>query len=162
MLGTSAASVNSHLQRARARLDEERRAGRLYTPSRPPSDVEQRLLREFLAAWDAVDLGRLEVLFADTVVLTMPPLPTRIEGRQAVGQFFATVPADGQLDRIELVQIRANTAPAVAAYLRDENGIARAYGIMVLTFDGDRIREVTGFTDPDVFAAFGLPAERGG
>ena len=161
MLGTSPAAVNSHLQRARARLDEERRAGRLYTPHRPSTDVERRLVADFIAAWDAVDIPRLESLLANDAVLTMPPLPVRIEGRGAVGRFFATVPADGRLDRIRLVPIRANAAPAVAAYLHGNDGVGRAYGIMVLTLDGGRICEVTGFADPGAFPAFGLPPERG-
>jgi len=29
---------------------------------------------------------------------------------------------------------------------------------MVLTIDGDRIIEITGFADPALFPAFGLPA----
>jgi hypothetical protein len=31
--------------------------------------------------------------------------------------------------------------------------------LQVLTFDGDRITEITGFVDPSVFARFGLPAQ---
>jgi hypothetical protein len=38
-------------------------------------------------------------------------------------------------------------------------GLQRPYRIMVLSLDGDAIAEITGCTDPNVFAAFGLPSE---
>jgi RNA polymerase sigma-70 factor (ECF subfamily) len=51
----------------------------------------------------------------------MPPQAITIIGRHAVAGFFATVPAGGRLDRIELVTTRANGHPAVAAYLPDDH-----------------------------------------
>ena len=91
----------------------------------------------------------------------MPPQALRFLGRDAVVEFFATVPAEGRLDLIELVEIRANGHPAVAAYLPDDTtGDCRGYGIMVLTIDGDQIATITGFPDPDLFAAFDLPTIR--
>jgi hypothetical protein len=51
-----------------------------------------------------------------------------------------------------LAKIRANGHPAVAAHLRDRTGEYRGYGIMVLT--------ITGFPDPALFLAFGLPTAR--
>jgi RNA polymerase sigma-70 factor (ECF subfamily) len=42
--------------------------------------------------------------------------------------------------------------------MRDAHApIAHAYGLMVLTLDGDRITAITGFTDTSVFPHFGLP-----
>ncbi len=35
----------------------------------------------------------------------------------------------------------------------------RAYGLMVLTVDGEEVAEITGFTDPALFSLFGLPEE---
>ena len=51
-----------------------------------------------------------------------------------------------------MAKIRANGHPAVAAHLRDRTGEYRGYGIMVLT--------ITGFPDPTLFPAFGLPTAR--
>ena len=53
-------------------------------------------------------------------------------GREAIGAFFATVPAGGDLTAIRLIPTRANGQPAVAAYVRDGT-VANAYGIMVFT-----------------------------
>lgn len=53
---------------------------------------------------------------------------------------------------------RANLQPAFGCYLRDPQvAIAHAYGLMVLTLEGDRVAAITGFIDSGVFAVFGLP-----
>jgi RNA polymerase sigma-70 factor (ECF subfamily) len=100
-------------------------------------------------------------LLRDDATLTMPPQALRFLGRDAVVEFFATVPAEGRLDLIQLVGTRANGHPAVAAYLPDgSTGDCRGYGIMVFTIDGDEIASITGFADPDLFGVFGLPTVR--
>jgi len=61
------------------------------------------------------------------------------------------------------IPARANLQRATAACLRDPDGNgSTAYGIMVLTADGDHITEITGFADPALFPAFGLPARMEG
>jgi RNA polymerase sigma-70 factor, ECF subfamily len=91
----------------------------------------------------------------------MPPQALQFVGRHAVGEFFATVPAQGRLDLIQLVQTRANGHPTVAAYLPDSaTGDCRGYGIMVLTVVGDQVDTITGFPDPDLFGVFDLPTSR--
>jgi RNA polymerase sigma-70 factor (ECF subfamily) len=68
------------------------------------------------------------------------------------------VPADGRLDLIELVVVRANGHPALAAYLPDaETDECRGYGIMVLTVDGAEVATITGFPGPTLYPAFALP-----
>jgi RNA polymerase sigma-70 factor, ECF subfamily len=157
-LDVSTASVNSALQRARGSLDRERREGRLAVGKRTSSDVEQSLLRRFMAAWEAVDIDGLVALLNEDAVLTMPPFPMRFVGRGPIGVFLSRVPAGGALDRIRLVPIHANRQPSVAAYMLDEKeGIHCAYGIMVLALDGEAIGEITGFSDPSLFPYFGLP-----
>jgi RNA polymerase sigma-70 factor (ECF subfamily) len=155
LLDSTTAAVNSALQRARSTL-ERRRTDR----QSPPRDVERRPVRRYVEAWDAVDIEGLVALLREDAVLTMPPFPMRYVGRTAIAEFFATVPAGGALDQIRLVEIRANRQPAVAAYVFDPEGRAhRAYGVMVLTLDGDAIATITGFSDPSVFPVFGLPLE---
>ena len=83
----------------------------------------------------------------------------RFEGAEAIGRFFATEPVGGRLDRIELVEVRANGQPALASYADEHgDGIRRAYGVMVLALEGDRISGITGFPrDESLFGRFGLP-----
>ena len=92
--------------------------------------------------------------------MTMPPEAARFEGSAQIGAFFASAPRDGQLDRIRLVPTRANGQPALAAYALDDDGISRAYGVMVFALDGDRISCITGFPQqPELFTRLGLPTE---
>ena len=80
-----------------------------------------------------------------------------LSGHGAVASFFATVPADGRLDRFQLLITRANGDPAVAAYLPDNSGRQVPFGLMVLTLAGASVVTITGFPAPGLFAAFDLP-----
>jgi RNA polymerase sigma-70 factor (ECF subfamily) len=154
LLGDSVASVNSALQRARVTLEREREAGRLARDHMPAStDAEARVLRRFSEAWDEVDVDALMALLADDAILTMPPEPMRFVGTDAIGEFFRTVPADGDLARIRLAPTRANGQPALAAYFDGE-----AYGVMVLALDGEVVTSITGFAGyPELYPLLGLP-----
>jgi len=157
LLGTSVAAVNSALQRARAAVADSQASGTTEAAARPDSGRQRRVVDAFLRAWHECDIPALAALLRDDATLTMPPQAIRIVGRDAVTGFFATVPAEGRLDLIRLVEVRANGNPAVAAYLPDTTGECRGYGIMVLTITGDQIATITGFPDPELFPAFGLP-----
>lgn len=165
LLGTSVAGVNSALQRARATLAHAQARARTdggeAALARPVAagEREREVLEAFVRAWHACDIPALAALLRDDVVLSMPPQAIRILGRDQVAGFFATVPADGRLDLFRLVVTRANGHCALAAYLPDEGTQGhRGYGIMVVTFAGERIATITGFADPDLFPVFGLPA----
>jgi RNA polymerase sigma-70 factor, ECF subfamily len=162
LLDDTVPAVNSALQRARERLERERRE-HSFSRAHAPEDgaAEQRVMRRFQEAWAAVDIEGIVALLVDDALLTMPPEPLRIEGSAEIGTFFATVPFDGDLERIRLVPTRANGQPALAAYA-DERGDGRfgAYGIMVFAIRGDRIAGITGFArKPVLFTRLGLPTE---
>jgi RNA polymerase sigma-70 factor, ECF subfamily len=161
VLGISVAAANSALQRARDRIDRERREGtraRVHQPADEPA--EAALMRSFVDAWEAVDIERLTSLLAGDALMTMPPEQIQIAGASEIGGFFATVPLAGRLDLIRLVPVRANKQPALAAYAQDSDASFRAYGIMVFAVDGDRIAGITGFAgDPEIFPIFELPLE---
>jgi RNA polymerase sigma-70 factor, ECF subfamily len=154
LLDTSVAGVNSALQRARATLSQPATMDGL---SRPVDARQRQLVDAFVDAWQRRDIPALAALLRDDVVLTMPPQAIHIDGRDPVTQFFATVPAEGRLDLIRLVLTSANGQPTLAAYLPDQTGECRGYGIMVLTVETDGIAAITGFPDPQLFEAFGLP-----
>ncbi len=163
MLDSTAASVNSALNRARSTLEHQRLAGRLHTDRITPSDeVAQTLVRRYGEAWQTMDIGKLVELFKQDVVLTMPPLPLRVTGRADAINFLRTLPL-ARSDRVRLILTRANRQPALAVYLRDKDGhMYHAWGIWVLTVDGDAIAEVTAFVDPALVPKFGLPTELDG
>jgi RNA polymerase sigma-70 factor, ECF subfamily len=162
LLGVSVAAANSALQRARDRVERERREGSLARVHRPADErAEAALMRRFVEAWEAVDIDRLTALLADEALLTMPPDVMRIVGPAEIGGFFATVPMDGRLELIRLQRTRANGQPALAAYVQESDGEPfRAYGIMVFALDGDRIGGITGFAGyPELYPVFELPSE---
>ena len=158
MLDTSAAGVNNALHRARATIEQQRAAGRLQA-SRvvPKDDVERRLVQSYVEAFHARDLRRFARLLTQDVVLTMPPLPLRYAGREAVTAFYAAVPYASP-DDFAFVPTRANRQPAVGVYRLDAD-IYRPVGIWVLRPDGDAIAEITAFVDPALAPRFGLPTE---
>jgi RNA polymerase sigma-70 factor (TIGR02960 family) len=158
ILQSSQASVTSALQRARTTLETHRASGRLRPATTPGPGAERALADRFTAAWHAGDIPALVSVMAEDCLLTMPPAPLAYRGREAIGTFFATVPAAGDLAAIRLLPVQANQQPAVAAYIRD-GGAARAYGIMVLTIHDGMIGEITGFADPSLFPLFGLPQQ---
>ncbi len=164
LLETTRAGVNSALQRARETLERRRAEGRLELGRAVPAEgVAAELVARFVDAWEAADISRLAALLREDAVMTMPPAPLLYRGPRAIGDFFATVPLDGALDRTRLLTTRANGHPTVAVYFPDdESGSYRAYGLMVLVMDDDRIAEIAGFADPSLFPAFGLPAELAG
>ena len=158
MLDTSAAGVNNALHRARATLEQQRAAVRLQS-SRvvPTDDVERRLVQSYVEAFQARDLLRFAHILTQDVVLTMPPLPLRYAGVEAVTAFYAAVPYASP-DEHAFLPTRANRQPAVGVYRRNAD-IYQAVGIWVLRADGDAIAEITAFVDPTLPPRFGLPTE---
>ena len=157
LLETTAASVNSALQRARGKLDRVKHDRRAVDPPPPGSAEERDLLGRFTHAFESGDVGSVVALLSEDARLTMPPEPMEYVGRPAVHRFLSTVPALGELHRFKLVATRANGQPAFGCYLRTHEGPLRAYGLMVLTVSRDRVVAITGFPDTSVFASFGLP-----
>lgn len=160
VLDDTVPAVNSALQRAREGLARERRDGGLVRAhASPGGELEARVMRRFVEAWEAVDVRALVSLLSDDALLTMPPEPVRIVGAEAIGSFFSTVPAQGNLERIRLVAAGANGQPALAAYWAEEPGDPyRAYGVMVFALEGEAVVGITGFAGyPQLLPALGLP-----
>jgi RNA polymerase sigma-70 factor (ECF subfamily) len=154
LLHTSVAAANSLLQRARTTL----KSHHTPRPGRPLDAMDRQVAARFVDSWQRRDIPGLAALLAEDAMLRMPPQRAEFVGSTVIADFFATVPAGGRLDLIDLVAVRANGQPALAAYLPDDRGDCRGYGIMVLDIAGGAITTITGFPDPALFAAFGLPA----
>jgi RNA polymerase sigma-70 factor (ECF subfamily) len=154
MLDTTEQAVTSALKRARAHVARE-----LPSPDEPvlPHSAEERaLLDQLVRAFEASDVEGIVALITEDAWLRMPPVPLEYQGRELVGEFFATV-AFRQHRRYRLVPTRANGQPAFGVYLRDStNGVAHAFGILVLTLSGCRIVAITRF-DNTVLHRLGLP-----
>ena len=157
MLEISEASVNSALQRARATHDARMPAARERAPL-PRSRRERELLSLFAEAFEDGDVDRLVGLLTDDALLTMPPQPLEYQGHEAIAEFLTDRFATHQLQRVRLVDTRANCQPAFGMYIDDAQApIGRYAGVIVLTLDGDRISALTRFGDSGFLPAFGLP-----
>jgi RNA polymerase sigma-70 factor (ECF subfamily) len=157
MLDTSPASVNSTLQRARASLDARRAVARdrAAVPSAP---AERELVARFAEAFVQGDVDTLVSMLTDDVLITMPPEPLEYEGIEAVAGFLRDRMWGPQARERTLIATRANGQPAFAYYLKDAHAsVSRCLGLLVLTFDGERICGLTRFGDTGFLPAFGLP-----
>ena len=157
MFETSAASVNSLLSRARAAFESRLpAAGRDRAPL-PNSKLERDIVGRFAEAVEDGDVDGMVALLTDDALLTMPPLPHAYQGHDAIGAFL------GGAERrrgapLRVVATRANGQPAFGCYLSaPETGVARAFSLLVLTLEGDRIAAITWFAESGVFRQFGLP-----
>jgi RNA polymerase sigma-70 factor (ECF subfamily) len=157
MLDSTDASVKAALQRARATLDRRTpSAGREAAPL-PRSARERELVGRFAAAVERGDIEAALSLLLDDARLTMPPQPLEYHGREAIAAFLYHR-AELRGTPLRVVPTRANTQPAFGCYLPDAHApIARPYGLIVLTLEGNAIAAITWFADTAVFRHFGLP-----
>jgi RNA polymerase sigma-70 factor (ECF subfamily) len=158
MMETTPQAVNSALQRAHAAVDRERMTGRLAHPHLPTSDVaERQLAQSFASAWQAADIDGLVLLLTEDALLTMPPEPLRVVGRDAVAGFLERGPFSDVERGFRAQVIRANDQPAIALYRQAAEGDAFApYAILALACRGGEVASVTRFADPRLFPRLGL------
>jgi RNA polymerase sigma-70 factor (TIGR02960 family) len=155
MLDSSTDSVNSALKRARAGLARRQQtdADREPTPA-AGSPAEEAVVAEFVRAYSSADLDGLVALLTDDVFMSMPPMPLEYEGREVVAQFCALLFRAGRT--YTLVPTRANGQPAFGLYVRAQDGIRHATGLVVIALAGDRIAAMTRF-ETSLLPWFGLP-----
>jgi hypothetical protein len=157
MLETSEAAVKGALQRARATLKTRLPVRDRERAPLPRSPRERELVGRFADAVESGDVDGVVSLLIDDAWLTMPPQPFEYQGHAAIASFLHDRAAlRGR--PLRLVPTRANGQPAFGCYLPDAHAaIARPYGLIVLTLEGERISAITWFGDSRVFAHFGLP-----
>ena len=158
LLGGSISAINSVLQRARQTLGQRTQARRSAV-TLPSAPAEQRLVRRYMQAWEAMDLDGFIALLSEEATYAMPPLPQWYQGRDAIRAFYAGVWPSYAGFRLH--PTRANGQPAFAAYNRaSADGVWHAHSLHVLTIEGDAIAALTLFIKPDslrLFEAFGCP-----
>jgi RNA polymerase sigma-70 factor (TIGR02960 family) len=161
MLETSEAAVNSLLRRARAAFETRLPATGRERASLPDSKRERDVVGRLADAFEAGDIDGVVALLTDDAWLTMPPEPYEYQGRAAIAAFLRNR-AVQRGTPLRLVPTRANGQPAFGCYFPSpETGVARPYGLLVVTLDGDEISWMTWFADSSVFPLFGLPGALG-
>ncbi|HLR84610.1 MAG TPA: sigma-70 family RNA polymerase sigma factor [Nocardioidaceae bacterium] len=151
LLGTTVASVNSALQRARTARTELRTVDERSVPA---SDEICALADRYATAWEASDVEAIVSLLTTDAVYSMPPLPQYFTGRDAIREFLLDGPLPG---RWRFVPTRANGAIAFGTYLWDDR--ASAYlpcGLDVVEVRAGGVAEVVSFLEAH-FPTYGLP-----
>lgn len=155
LLGTSVASVNSALQRARATLSEHP-AEQLDGTVRPE---DQELLARYVDAFERYDIEQLVGLLRDDVVLSMPPWPVWLTGPQEIADWFlgeGIVCKDGRLLPVEV-----NGTAGFGNYHKVGPNRWEPWAIQVIEVADGKIVGHHNFLYAELFEAFGLPAHLG-
>ncbi|WP_027346719.1 sigma-70 family RNA polymerase sigma factor [Hamadaea tsunoensis] len=157
LLGTSVASVNSALQRARATLAERPATDAAVLE---PLDAEQaEFLGRYVAAFEAYDLDALAELLHEDVVLSMPPLAMWLRGPEEIRSWMLGTGSGCRGSR--LLPTAANGLPAFGQYRPSgPAGEHRPWALIVLEIVDGKIMGVNSFLDTEhLFPLFGLPLE---
>jgi RNA polymerase sigma-70 factor (ECF subfamily) len=145
LLETSAASVNSALQRARASVDEKLPEQSQQATLRTLDDEKlQKLVADYMSAIQAGDVNRVVSMLAEDAAWSMPPLATWYRGER-IPDFLRVGPLSGDW-QWRHVPTHANGQLAIGCYTWDDDQQAyMPFCVDVLTLEGDRIKEVTAF-----------------
>ncbi|MFI2643036.1 sigma-70 family RNA polymerase sigma factor [Streptomyces sp. NPDC018610] len=157
LLGTTVASVNSALQRARATLAEREGQGARAEVSDPLDEEQQRLLERYVRAFEGYDMTALTALLHEDAVMTMPPFDLWLTGPADITGFMSTLGASCADSR--LLPVRANGLPGFAHYKPDpDKGGFTPWAVQVLEISEGRIAGFHCFLDTGRwFPLFGLP-----
>lgn len=164
LLEISVSAVNSALHRARVTLEQNYRgAKQKRTQPSLPDETTNTLLARYLHAWENDDVDGLVALLKEDATLSMPPVPSWYQGREALRAIFRTVifPADISR-RWRLMPTRVNGQPGFAVYQVDPaTGRYHAHTVQVLTLTHSRqqIADITAFIGPSFVTRFGFPPE---
>ena len=149
-LETSVASVNSALQRARAKLAQQG-----VVEGAPLTPTQATLVNRYVEAFERYDIDALTALMRQDTAMSMPPFDLWLEGPATIGAWLKGPGAACQGSR--LVPTAANGSPAFAQYKPDETGY-RPWALLVLETGPEHIASSTFFLDVDtLFPLFGLP-----
>jgi len=149
-LGTSAAAVNSALQRARATTRERLPARSQQSVQRALGEERTRTIaKRFADALERGDSDTLISMLTREATLSMPPVATWYRGHEAIRQFWES----GSLSNSwRHLPTRANGQVAVGSYLFDPAKAKHIGAVIdVFTLDDAKIAAVTSFVAADLF-----------
>ena len=162
LLGLSVPAVKSALHRARTTLSSH------YQTTRPDSlslagldkldERRQGQLARYAQAWEMADVNALAALLKADATFSMPPNPGWAQGVDDIRALVDGSIFGGQAGRWRLVPTRASGEAGFGLYRIDEQDKRyHAYGVMVVSFDGEAIAAMTTFRTPALVKYFNLP-----
>jgi RNA polymerase sigma-70 factor, ECF subfamily len=157
LLGTSDASVNSALQRARSTLADSDVTSTTADPKATMDDTQRELLDRYVDAFERYDMEALTSLIHEDATQSMPPYEQWLQGRDQLFMFWLGPGAKCRGSR--LVPVAANGRPAYGQYRpKEDGGGYEPWALQVVEISDGRIEQLTFFLDTErIFPAFGLP-----
>ena len=152
LLGTTVASVNSALQRARATMAARAPLG---TAPDPLDEEHLALLRRYVDAFERYDITELVSLLHEDATQSMPPFSLWLSGPADIGAWH--LGPGGGCRGSRMVEVRANGTIGYAQYKPDGEGRLVPWALHLLEVADGRISSITNFVGPAHFAFFGLP-----
>jgi RNA polymerase sigma-70 factor, ECF subfamily len=154
LLGTTVASVNSALQRARSTLGSKDVTAE---PPQPLNDNQQALLGRYVQAFEQYDMDALTSLLHDDATWNMPPYDLWLQTHADIVNWCLGTGIGCRGSR--LIPTTANGSPAFGQYKPSPDGGLEPWSVQVLELSGGRISGITFFLDTArFFPLFGLPA----
>ncbi|WP_223166990.1 sigma-70 family RNA polymerase sigma factor [Nonomuraea sp. SYSU D8015] len=147
LLDTTITSVNSTLQRARAKLPATGEAD---------AEVDESLLARYVSAFERYDVDTLVSLLHEDATSSMPPFTWWLRGREHIRAVLLAAGPDAHCAGSRLLPTRANGCPAFGQYVKGE-----PFALVVLDVAGGLITGETTYLDPGLFPYFGLPMSLG-
>src|SRR3954454_6395325 len=154
LLDTSVASVNSALQRARATIEDLGLEATDASPKVAGTD-ENRLLEEYVKAFEAYDMTALVGLLKEDAAFSMPPWPLWVQGPDQIVAFMNGPGA--KCEGSKVLVTRANGGPAFGIYNPAADGTYPGWAVVVMEVPDERASGLHHFIYPELFAEFGLP-----
>ncbi len=150
LLGTTVASANSALQRARAAVPS------IGEDDPAWSRTDSALLEEYISAFESYDVPRLTALLRSDAVNSMPPLPLWLRGQDDIRTWMLGPGSECAGSRV--LRTAANGCAAFAQYRSDGRGGYHTWALQVLETDGSLITGLHCYVFPELFTYFGFPA----
>ncbi|MDP9149169.1 MAG: RNA polymerase subunit sigma-70 [Myxococcota bacterium] len=156
-LGIGVGAANSALFRARAAV-EEKLGGCDSSAVARRAEVDEKLLAQYVRAFEAANLDAIVALFHDELRTTMPPVPLWVAGRAANDRFYRRLFGTLRPGQCRHLRVGANGAPALAFYRSASPGAPHTLGAiqLVTTHDG-AVVGIHHFMMPEVLPLFGTP-----
>ena len=156
LLDTSAAAVNSALQRARATIEASKLAA--SGSLKPMDDAQRALLARYVDAFERYDMESLTALLHEDATQSMPPYDLWLRGRDDIFAWWFG-PGIGCSGSRVIPTVAANGSPAFGQYKPSESGEGyEPWALQVVEVADGQIVELTFFLDTErLFPLFSLP-----
>jgi RNA polymerase sigma-70 factor (ECF subfamily) len=158
-LEASVEAVNSALFRARTAIGN-RLGGSDPAAIAAHAEVDEKLLEQYVRAFEEANLDALVALFHEDMRTTMPPVPAWVAGRAANERFYRLMFGSIVPGQFRHLRIGANGQPALAFYRPASPGAPHTLAaIQLVATRAGAIVAVDHFMLSEVYPLFGIPRE---